>query len=116
MQIYFLTLIKSFFKKGKMALLDMAFNFCGIMAQVIVFINLFFFRIANFTVGNPLIEQDYLSWIFGILIQMIVPIITLIILKKKIRGLWKGILLFPLFIFSWLPINLICIFKQNIEC
>ena len=115
MQIYFLTLIKSFFKKGKMALLDMAFNFCGIMAQVIVFINLFFFRIANFTVGNPLIEQDYLSWIFGILIQMIVPIITLIILKKKIRGLWKGILLFPLFIFSWLPINLICIFKQNIE-
>lgn len=114
MQLYFYRLIKEFFKTKRLSNLDMSFIYLGIMAQVVVYINLFFFRVANFTVGNPLIEQDYLSWILGGLIQMALPLITVIWLKKDPRKLWKGILLFPLFILSWLPINFICIFKQNI--
>lgn len=115
MRIYVIDLVKNFMKKGNIPMLDMAFNFCGIMAQVVIYLNLGMFRIANFIEGNHFIEQDYFSWIFGILIQIILPVITIIWLKKDLKPLWKGILLFPLFIFSWLPINIICLFKKDIK-
>lgn len=115
MKIYTLNLFKNFFKTAKIPMLDMAFNFCGAFAQVVVYLNLALFRIVNFSAGNPLIEQDYLSWIFGYLIQIGIPIVTLIILKKDIRKVWKGILLFPVFILSWLPINIICLFKKDLK-
>ena len=115
MKLYLFKLLKNFFKKRQIPMLDMAFNFCGIMAQVVVYLNLGMFRIANYIVRNPLIEQDYFSWIFGILIQIILPIITILLLKKKLKPLWKGILLFPLFILSWLPINIICLFKKDLK-
>lgn len=114
MRIYSLKLIKNFFKKGYIPMLDMACNFCGIMAQVVLYLNLGMFRIANFVEGNPFIEQDYFSWIFGLLVQIGLPIIACIWLGKKVKPLWKGILMFPVFIFSWLPINFICLFKKNI--
>ena len=115
MRIYLIDLLKSFMKKGWMPMLDMACNFCGIMAQVVIYLNLGMFRIANLIAGNPLIEQDYFSWIFGILVQIGLPIITILWLKKRIKPLWKGILLFPLFILSWLPINIICLFKKDVK-
>ena len=115
MKIYAWNLLKNFFKRGTIPMLDMACNFCGIMAQVVVYLNLAMFRVANFSVGNPLADQDYFSWVFGILVQIGLPIITILMLKKKVLPLWKGILLFPLFIFSWLPINIICLFKKDIK-
>ena len=115
MKLYSIKLFKSFLRKGYIPMLDMACNFCGIMAQIVVYINLGIFRIANFTEGNPLIEQDYLSWVFGILIQILLPLISCLYLRKDIKNLWKGILLFPLFIFSWLPINIICLFKKDLK-
>ncbi len=115
MKIYTLTLLKNFFKKGKIPMIDMAFNFCGIMAQVLVYVNLGIFRIANFIAGNHLIEQDYLSWVFGLLVQIGLPLISVVLLGKKLKPYWKGIIFFPLFIFSWLPINFICLFKKDIK-
>lgn len=114
-KIYGWNLFKGFFKNRKVPMLDMAFNFSGVLAHVAVYLNLAMFRIANFTAGNPLIEQDYYSWIFGYAIQVFLPIITILWLKKNLKPLWKGILLFPVFILSWVPINIICLFKKNIE-
>ena len=113
MKLYSFKLFISFLKKGSM--LDMACNFCGMMAQLVIYLNLGIFRIANFSEGNPLIEQDYLSWVIGILIQMLLPLITCLYLHKNIKTLWKGIVLFPLFIYSWLPINIICFFKKDLK-
>ena len=72
-------------------------------------------RVSNFIVGNPLIEQDYLSWIFGYLVQIFIPIFTIIYLRKNIKYLWKGIILFPLFVLSWVPINIIALFKKDLK-
>lgn len=115
MRIYFFKLMGSFFKNPKIPKLDMAFNFCGAFAHVLVYANLAMFRIANFIAGNPLIEQDYLSWILGYIVQIGVPILTILYLKKNPLKLWKGILLFPVFLFSWLPINIICLFKKDLK-
>ena len=115
MKLYSFKLFISFLKKGSISMLDMACNFCGMMAQLVIYLNLGIFRIANFSEGNPLIEQDYLSWVIGILIQMLLPLITCLYLHKNIKTLWKGIVLFPLFIYSWLPINIICFFKKDLK-
>ncbi len=114
MKLYNTKLFKSFMQKGFIPMLDMFFNYCGIMAHIILYLNLGMFRIANFIEKNPLIWQDYFSWIFGLIVQIGLPIVTCLWLSKKIKPLWKGILLFPVFIFSWLPINFICLFKKNI--
>ena len=115
MKLYSFKLFISFLKKGSISMLDMACNFCGMMAQLVIYLNLGIFRIANFSEGNPLIEQDYLSWVIGILIQMLLPLIACLYLHKNIKTLWKGIVLFPLFIYSWLPINIICFFKKDLK-
>ena len=114
-KIYFTKLLSSFFKTGSISKLDMACNFCGALSHVIVYSNLFVFRTANFIAQNPLIEQDYLSWILGGLIQIILPLITVIYLGKSIKKVWKGIILFPIFILTWLPINVICIVTKDVK-
>ncbi len=115
MKLYFIKLIKNFFKTGKISNLDMSCNFSGAIFQVIVYANIGMLRVSNFIVGNPLIEQDYLSWIFGYLVQIFIPIFTIIYLRKNIKYLWKGIILFPLFVLSWVPINIIALFKKDLK-
>ena len=43
-------------------------------------------------------------------IGILIEVFMLILKKKKVLPLINGILLFPLFIVSWIPINIICIF------
>ena len=115
MRLYFFKLIGSFFRKPKISKLDMAFNFCGVFTHALVYINLIMFRIANFIQGNPLIEQDYLSWVIRYLVQISLPLFVLLFMKRNPFKYWKGIIFFPLFILTWLPINIICLFKKDLK-
>ncbi len=115
MKMYFGKLFKNFLRTGRIDNIDMAFNYCAVTSQVVVYLNLYVFRIANFICGNPLIEQDYVGWVIRVLIQMALPLITVLMLHKKVKSVWKGIVLFPLFIISWLPLNAICLFKKDVE-
>lgn len=47
--------------------------------------------------------------------QVFLCIFTVFIHKKKIKKYLGGILLFPVFILSWIPINLIILFQKNIK-
>ena len=47
------------------------------------------------------------------LLPMLAAVFTMILDKRPIKKMWKGILMFPIFMGSWLLINLKCLFKQN---
>lgn len=52
-----------------------------------------------------------------VLPTFIVPILTAILVmiidKRPIKKMWKGLLMYPVFMGSWLLINLKCLFKQD---
>lgn len=49
------------------------------------------------------------------LLQVILCIYTLIINKKPLKKYLSGILMFPIFIITWIPINIIILFQKNIK-
>lgn len=59
------------------------------------------------------------NYIKYIVATFIVPVLTaifvMIIEKKPIRKMWKGILLYPVFMASWILINIKCIIKPNTQ-
>lgn len=59
---------------------------------------------------------NYLKYIIA---TFIVPVLTaifvMIIEKKPIKKMWKGILLYPVFMGSWIVINIKCLIKPNTE-
>ena len=59
---------------------------------------------------------NYLKYIVA---TFIVPVLTaifvMIIEKKPIKKMWKGILLYPVFMGSWIVINIKCLIKPNTE-
>ena len=62
--------------------------------------------------------EDFLINILKYVIPtFLVPIIaaayTMVLEKKSFKGMWKGLLLYPLFMGSWLLINFKCLFVQN---
>lgn len=115
MRIYTPKLLLQFLKTCNISNLDMAFNFCGSFFHVALMANLGLFRFYNLLHRYPLIAQDYIGYALGLIIQIIIPIASVLVLKKDLKKLWKGILFFPLFILTWLPINIICLFKKDIK-
>ena len=39
--------------------------------------------------------------------------IVVMLAHKKVSGMTKGVFTFWIFIFSWIPINIICLFKRQ---
>lgn len=48
-----------------------------------------------------------------LILPILVAIFVMILDKKPIRKMWKGILMYPVFMGSWLLINFKCLFKQD---
>ena len=51
-----------------------------------------------------------LSYLFSILLAVFVVKYQ----KKEVRNTFLGILTFPFFLLTWIPINIACLFKKNI--
>ena len=47
------------------------------------------------------------------ILPMIIAVFVLLIEKRPIKKMWKGILMYPIFMGSWLLINFKCLFKQD---
>ena len=46
-------------------------------------------------------------------LPIIVALVIMIIDKKPIKKMWKGLLMYPIFLGSWLVINFKCLFKRD---
>ena len=47
------------------------------------------------------------------LLPILTALIIMIIDKKPIKKMWKGLLMYPIFLGSWLLINFKCLFKRD---
>ena len=115
MKLYSIKLVKNFFKTFKLPNLDMFCNFLATFSQILMVLNFAIFGIINILINNQIIKVAVIVLIISYLFQVFISVITIMYLNKKISPLWKGIVLFPLFIVSWLPISVICLFKKNLK-
>lgn len=121
MKKYSFKLFKNYINIGNMASLDMALVYLGPVMQAIScvdFILLIMFKIFK-TELNDMFLNFFVTCIIPSLIFMLLGIfIEIFVLKYKkkgLKGMFTGIILFSIFILSWIPINIICFFKRNIK-
>ena len=112
------SLTKSFWKNSSFCSFDCLLYYLAPIVQVISFALPLFMVIMKFIHGLMIdkIILDLTSLYFFILFyigSIILNIIVIKLLHKKIKDHYKGILGFSLFILTWIPINMICLFKKT---
>lgn len=117
-ELYSGKLFKNFFKNKNFSNLDMVMFFISPVIQVIYFISLIITLVLNVFYINPeyfpttdAFFKMFLSIQFSFLVSFSTALIVVLLEKK--RHMLKGIVAFWFFLFTWLPINLICIFKKQ---
>lgn len=119
-ELYSWPLWKQFVKTKNWSAMDIVIFFASIAVQflyailcvlVIVYdffllqdgsltLNLFILR------GLGIVALSYVGCV-------IMTVIAIYMEKKSVKKMWKGILYYWVFIFSWVPINFICLFKKE---
>lgn len=119
MKRYSIKLFKNFFQTGSIVSLDMALVYLGPLMQVISFIALLMlilFRILGIELN------DIFSWFFAtgiifffvmFILGLLIEIFVLVYKKKSLKGMFSGIILFSIFLLSWIPINILCFIKKQ---
>ena len=119
MKLYSHKLLKDFLKNGNIASLDICLLYITPYIQVFSFLNILFiplFRLLKidlFGFDIHMLITGLISSIASYVLTVAFSIIIVMMLKKKVLPLLKGILFFPLFIFSWVPINIYCLIKKQ---
>ena len=98
-------------------------NFDGllyILGSIPMFILTLFLLLLNFIIfftGNMTSQDLILNLVRYLVPTYVLPIFTAILImtldKKPIKPMWKGLLLYPVFLGSWLVINFKCLFVRN---
>ncbi len=114
-------LFLNFIKTKNISCLDMLLFFLAPFIQLIgslVFLLLFIYSILGiklYDIFSYLFAFNELFFIISYLISIILSTLVVILSKKNVNKILIGILLFPVFLISWIPINLICLFRKNIN-
>lgn len=120
-RLYNFKLIKNFFKTFNLANIDMLFVFLAPVVQITSFLVIFLdiiIKIFSSDFINTIrfyLTTSLIGTICTYVITIIATIFVILYNKHKLKKTWPGILLFTLFVFSWLPINIICLFKRKVS-
>ena len=120
LNIYGFKLIINFFKTWSLTNIDLFFLYLAPIIQIVSFlailvrflIQLFSLNIATFI--NTYLFISLISLIMSYLIIIIVSIFLVKYNRHSLKEFLGGILLFSVFILSWLPICIISLFKRKI--
>ena len=119
MKLYSYKLFKSSFKNRSLAAFDISLTYMCPIVQIVSFISvimLIIFKLFNIELSDIFsyfFASGIIYFLLTYLIGILVEIFALKYKKKKILPVITGIVLFPVFIFSWIPINLVCILKKH---
>ena len=119
LQIYGKRLMKTFFKTGNISCFDMCMMYLSPIVMVLGFflsIVLFIFHITGvelFDFFSYLYAMGLVFFIFFYFVNVALNIFVIKYNKKSVKTLLSGIILFSLFLATWIPINIICIFKKT---
>lgn len=114
---YSIPLVKSIFKTKSIRSLDMFIFLISPSVQVIGLINFLLYGLINLFVYKNnidiLLSKIFLPLVFSYLAFFCACILCIILEKKNFFKSLAGIATFPIFILSWIPITIICIFKKS---
>ena len=119
MRLYCLKLWGHFLKTGNQSAFDMSMNFIAPIVQIVCLIEFFtliVFRIYNVQLYD-VFSTMYSSGMFFLLLSYVTGVIVSVFVikynQRKAKNVISSIVLFAMFILTWIPINLICLFKRN---
>ena len=114
---YFPILLKKGIKERNFECFDVGLFYLSVILHVVFNLLLIFLFINIIIHFNSLTFDNMLYKIIFIVISYLFGVVVRIILLKRYNKSFKdnigGVLLFDLFIFSWLPINFICLFIKS---
>ncbi|MFZ5975827.1 MAG: glycosyltransferase family 2 protein [Bacillota bacterium] len=112
---YFPLLVKALFKHKNLTIFDTILYISGMPLLFISFVLLFVYIIGTqigFT--NESTIATYMIWFFLFAVLMpIGQVITTMLIEKRltVTRCFKGLISYPVFLLSWVVINIMCIFK-----
>lgn len=118
LKTYFKPLINGIRKNENISCLDMLLFFMAPIIQLlgcIVFLLLVLYTILGIKLYDIFSYLFAYNEIFLIITYIISVLLSIFIVKysnKKIKDTISGIIMFSTFLFSWIPINIICLFKK----
>ena len=114
LKYYFKPLVINIFKNKSFICLDVIMFYLTVFMQIIIFIT--FIISLLFILLNNNITSVYYSLFISLILLLSGIILRIFLIKHYDNNIIDnigGILIFDLFLLSWLPINLICLFKKN---
>jgi cellulose synthase/poly-beta-1,6-N-acetylglucosamine synthase-like glycosyltransferase len=118
-RIYNWHLLKHFFKTGNQSAFDMFLNFSAPLIQIISLVEFFvliLFRIYNvqlYDIFSTMYSSGAFFLMFSYLSGVVISIFVIKYNRRKAKNVVGAIALFALFILSWIPINVLCLFKKD---
>jgi len=120
-KIYWKDLLFHFIKTGSQPAFDMFLHFSSPLVQVLSlleFFTLILFRIFNirlYDVFSVLFSSGAVFMILTYTAGIVVSVFVLKYNKRKAKNLLSAIALFAVFILTWIPINVICLFTKELK-
>ena len=85
-----------------------------IISLLLIIVNFVLYLMSQMTFG--LMMLNILSYVLlGYILLVITALVTLIVEKRSIKKMIKGIITYPIFMASWSVINFVSLFKRNIK-
>ncbi len=119
LKVYGGRLFKTFLKKGNIASFDMLMMYTAPLMVVLGFllsVILFLFHIFDvelFDFFSYLYASGILFFIVFYIANVAMNIFVVKYNHKSVKNILSGVLFFSLFIATWIPINIICLFKKT---
>ncbi len=113
---YHHSLIKSFIKNHNLAAIDMYLNNLAAIVQVISMIVVLIGLIERMITTKIVFSVvGVLGFLISYFATLVVTLFVTVYNKKSISAMLPSLILFTLFMLSWLPINVVCLFKKNVK-
>ena len=118
--IYAKDLFRGIFKNKSRACLDMLLFFMAPIVQLIgsfVFLLLIIYNILDiklYDIFSYLFAYNEVFFVVTYIISILLGAFIVLYNNKSIKNTVMGIISFPVFLLTWLPINLICLFKKTL--
>jgi len=114
-------LFNGIFKNKSISCLDMLLFFMAPLVQLIgsfVFLLLLIYNILGiklYDIFAYLFAYNEIFFIITYAISVLLGVLVVTFTNKSVRNTIMGILLFPFFLLTWIPINLICLFRKTLN-
>ncbi len=119
MRIYSKKLFKSGLKNKRIECIDMSLFYMAPVVQIfvtiimILYANLGIYNFERHKILGIITSTIGYELLFGYLFSVIISLVVLKVQNKSIRKSLKGVFTLFIFMLTWIPINIICLFKKE---